>query len=276
MGFFSDDELDTPVGKESDVVQKLQEDKVLPPQQEAQPEDNIPPEYRGKSIEDIIKMHSEAKQVIGRQGNELGLARQMTQRAAELLERQSKADNGSPSKREDADQENPDAAFFASPRQTVEKTISEHPDVQAAVAMARQTASEKALSRVQENIGSDPRKIVTSQEFGEWVTSSQWRLEAFQKANAQADADAATNIIKMYQYENAEKLKAQEAQKQAVSQQSKSDMKAMQVDAGTPAAPERGRIYSRLELQKLLRNKPDEYAANETEIMKAYAEGRVK
>src|SRR5690348_12493270 len=40
----------------------------------AQPgtEDDIPEEYRGKSIKEIARMHQEAQSLIGRQGTELG------------------------------------------------------------------------------------------------------------------------------------------------------------------------------------------------------------
>ena len=46
------------------------------PTPEPEPEDELPEQYRGKSIRDVVQMHSAAQEMIGKQSAEVGELRQ--------------------------------------------------------------------------------------------------------------------------------------------------------------------------------------------------------
>ena len=56
------------------------EDSVAPVQAEQAPEEttpSVPDKYQGKSVADIVKMHQEAEQLLGRQSSEVGELRKV-------------------------------------------------------------------------------------------------------------------------------------------------------------------------------------------------------
>lgn len=46
----------------------------------------VPPKYKDKTVDDVIKMHQEAEKLIGRQSGEMHKLRREVQRLTELLE----------------------------------------------------------------------------------------------------------------------------------------------------------------------------------------------
>jgi len=67
------------IDKEPELPSELEaEEAKLSDFSEPKPEvPELPDRYRGKSIEDIVKMHQEAEKVIGRQAQEVGEVRKL-------------------------------------------------------------------------------------------------------------------------------------------------------------------------------------------------------
>ncbi len=58
--------------QQEEVVEQPQEEVV---QEQAPVEENVPTKYKGKSLDEIIRMHQEAEKLIGRQAQEVGEVR---------------------------------------------------------------------------------------------------------------------------------------------------------------------------------------------------------
>src|SRR5688500_419394 len=147
-------------------------------------------------------MHQEAKQFIGRHSEEVGFAREMARKAAERMEAFEK---GSQTKRTDADPDESEADFFARPKETVSKAISEHPDVVAAREFAQQSSAERAFNKLKDKLGEDPRTVVADPEFAAWVQENPFRQRALQHADVSHDADAAYEVLRNFKRDKADK-----------------------------------------------------------------------
>ena len=101
------------VDKESDELGELEVEETKP---------KLPELYEGKSLEDVIRMHQEANNMIGKQAQEVGEVRRL---ADELLKQNLS------SKQQQVEVE-PEVDFFENPQKAVQATIDKHPDVLAA------------------------------------------------------------------------------------------------------------------------------------------------
>ncbi len=222
----------------------------------------IPDKYRGKSLEDIVKMHQEAEKLIGKQAQEVGEVRKL---ADELLKQQL-------SKKEEAPtEEDNDIDFFEDPKKAVTKAVEKHPDVVAAKEAAQRMRAMELQAKLKSK-HSDMEQVVSNPEFVEWIKASPTRIRLYQQADAQFDLDAADELLSTYK-----ELRAVKAQ------QNKSDgaelrnqnLRAAAVDSGGTGETSR-KIYRREDLIRLRITDPTRYEALQPEIMAAYAEGRVK
>ncbi len=233
--------------------------------QSAEPEvEKIPEKYKGKSLEDIVKMHQEAEKLIGRQAQEVGEVRRL---ADELLKQQlsQKQVQAQP---QEVSQE---IDFFEDPKTAVQKAVSQHPDVLA----AKQAAAQLRAMQTQQALAAkhpDYTQVVNDGEFIEWVKASPMRLNMFAIANAQYDFNAADELLSTFkQIRTAKTQQTQDTGKQVLKQ----NLKAAAVDvSGTGESSKK--VYRRADLIRLRMNDPARYAAMEDDIMAAYAEGRVK
>ncbi len=271
-GFFSDEEDGGNKDEFASVEDLAKETVADTPKPEPKTADNTPNEYRGKSIEQIIEMHQNATKLIGKHSEEVGFAREMARKAAERLQQ---SDMGS-QQRTDADPGESDADFFAKPKQTVEKTISEHPDVIAAKRYAQESAAEKAYSTLKEKLGQDPKEVVNDPEFVNWMQENPFRQQALVHANNTNDTNAAYEVLRNFRRDKADKASESSKTQDQLKQKTTADKKAVMVDAGVPGMPDNGRNYRASELRHLQRTNPDLYERMEAQVMKAYAEGRVK
>lgn len=275
MGFFTEDESTENEFANIDKLdaEKAEADlKTVKPETKDEPkgDDQIPAKYRGKSVEDIIRMHQEAEGLIHRHSEEIGFAREMARKAAERLQ----SDNGSQGKRTDADQDDPDVEFFANPKKAVENTVANHPDVVAARQTVEEQKQAKALSRVKEAIG-DPVAIMQDPEFATWLQENPFRIRTLQQANMTADADAAIEIFNNFKLNKEFKQAKVSKESNEVKGKQENAKRSMMVDSGTPAGPDTGTIYRASDLRKLQNRDPAKYERMEPQIMKAYAEKRV-
>ncbi len=247
---------------ELDVVEnKQQQQQATQAQAEPTQEVQVPEKYKGKTTDDIIKMHQEAEKLIGKQAQEVGEVRKL---ADELL-KQSLA-----SKPQHIEQE-PEIDFFEDPRKAIQKELSAHPDVIA----AREATQQFKKMQIQQKLGEnhpDFAQIVQDPEFANWVKASNVRMSLYAKADAEFDYDSAHELLSTFK--QIKSVKAQETKKAGETART-SALKAASVDVGGTGESSK-KVYRRSDLIRLRMTDPSRYEALSDEIMRAYQEGRVK
>ena len=256
-----DDEL----GNDSEIsaVEELQAAQAAKPEV-SEPPVNIPDKYRGKSVEDIVRMHQEAEKLIGKQAQEVGEVRRL---ADELLKQQlAQKPQAQPKEEPEVELD-----FFEDPKLAVQKAVASHPDVLA----AKQAAAQMKQLQTQAMLAKkhpDFADVVRNGDFVEWIKSSPIRLNMFAMADSQYDFTAADELISTFkQIRGVKQTQVTDSAKQTRDAQMKT---AMVNTAGTGETSKK--VYRRAELIRLRFENPDRSDALQDEIMKAYAEGRVK
>ena len=258
MASFIEDIDDNSSEDELNVVEQLV--NAEPKVEEDHPT-NIPDKYKGKNIEDVIKMHQEAEKLIGKQAQEVGEVRKL---ADELL-KQSLSKPTQPTEVE------PEIDFFEDPKKAVKQTLESHPDVLA----AKQATLELKRMQIQQRLSTehpDFQQVVQDPEFAEWVKQSPVRLSLYTKADSEFDFDSANELLSTYK---ALKQVKRNTEVQQARQVTEKTLKSATVDTGGTGESSK-RVYRRADLIRLRMTDPDRYNALEHEIMAAYAEGRVK
>jgi hypothetical protein len=248
---------------ETEQTQEVKQPEVKA--EEKAPE--IPEKYRGKSVEDIVRMHQEAEKLIGKQAQEVGEVRKL---ADELIKQQLKPTEKQPTKEEETEVD-----FFVDPKAAVKKAVEEHPDVVEAKRNAEELRKERAQRTLAEK-HPDAQQIVTDPEFVQWIKASKIRLGLFVHADQTGDVDAADELLSTFkQLKPRQQATTSTATKDDAEALRQSSLKAASVDAsGTGEAPKK--IYRRADLIRLQMTDPERYQSLQPEIFKAYSEGRVK
>ena len=118
----------------------------------------------------------------------------------------------------------------------------------------------------------DYQQISADPEFVNWVKSSNVRLGLYAKADGEYDYDSANELLSTFKQLRGVKTKQTSDAGEATR---KSNLKAAAVDVGGTGEATK-RTYRRADLIRLKMSDPDRYEALSSEIMQAYAEGRVK
>ena len=240
------------VDKESDELGELEVEETKP---------KLPELYEGKSLEDVIRMHQEANNMIGKQAQEVGEVRRL---ADELLKQNLN------SKQQQVEIE-PEVDFFENPQRAVQETIDKHPDVLA----ARQAGQEFKKMQIQQKLAQDHpdyTQVVNDSEFQNWVKSSPIRLGLYAKADGEFDYDSANELLSTFKQLRGVRVKESG---QADNAARAKTMKAIEVDTGGSGESSK-RVYRRVDLIRLKMQDPNRYDALSDEIMAAYAEKRVR
>jgi hypothetical protein len=240
------------VDKESDELGEIEVEETKP---------KLPELYEGKSLEDVIRMHQEANNMIGKQAQEVGEVRRL---ADELLKQNLN------SKQQQVEIE-PEVDFFENPQKAVQNTIDKHPDVLA----ARQAGQEFKKMQIQQKLAQDHpdySQVVNDSEFQNWVKSSPIRLGLYAKADGEFDYDSANELLSTFKQLRGVRVKESE---QADTAARAKTMKAVAVDTGGSGESSK-RVYRRADLIRLKMQDPNRYDALSDEIMAAYAEKRVR
>ena len=240
------------VDKESDELGELEVEETKP---------KLPELYEGKSLEDVIRMHQEANNMIGKQAQEVGEVRRL---ADELLKQNLN------SKQQQVEVE-PEVDFFENPQKAVQNTIDKHPDVLA----ARQAGMEFKRMQIQQKLAQDHpdyTKVVNDSQFQNWVKSSPIRLGLYAKADGEFDYDSANELLSTFKQLRGVRVKESG---QADNAARAKTMKAIEVDTGGSGESSK-RVYRRADLIRLKMQDPNRYDALSDEIMLAYAEKRVR
>ena len=231
-------------------------------QQKIEQKPELPEKYRDKSLDDIVRMHQEAEKLIGKQAQEVGEVRKL---ADELI----KQNLGS--RQQQTRQEEPEVDFFENPQKAIQRTVDNHPDVQA----ARQATLEMNRTQVQQRLAQehpDFGDIAKDQDFANWVKSSPVRIKIFEQADAGYDFDSANELLSTYKQLRGVKNKQVSDAGEASRKQT---LKAVGVDTGGSGESSK-KVYRRADLIRLKMQDPNRYEALSDEIMVAYQEGRVR
>lgn len=261
MSQIIDDETNDELNQQGETVE-LDQVVTSEPAQETEPEEEqLPDKYRGKSPSEIARMHQEAERALGRQGSEVGELRRIVDNFIQ-----------SQTSKQQAQESSEEVDFFADPEKAINRAIATHPKIREAEQVTASLKKQEALARVQSQ-HPDLQDIVGSSEFADWVGKSKVRQELFVRADKGFDYDAADELLSTFkerkQILNNAKSIEQVERKQAVKSASTGVAKGS-------SEPSKGKIYRRADIINLMMNNPDRYQSLQSEIMAAYAAGRVK
>ncbi len=242
----------------------LEDDPQPEPQPEVkeEPKSEVPDKYRGKSLEDIIRMHQEAEKLIGKQAQEVGEVRKL---ADELLKQQLSTTQQATTKEET------EVDFFEDPKKAVLNAVEKHPDVLAAKEAALRLKRMEAQARLQAK-HPDLSDVVQNSDFVEWVKASPMRMKMYAEADANFDTEAADELLSTFKELKNVRQKQSKQDGDVLREQ---NLKAASVDVGGTGESSK-KVYRRADLIRLRMTDPSRYEALSDEIMRAYAENRVK
>lgn len=235
-----------------------------------QPEEStLPEKYKGKSLDEIVKMHQEAEKLIGRQAQEVGEVRKL---ADELLKQQldTKKNDVQPGTTQEID-------WFEDPAKAVNQAVENNPALKQIQEQLAQQTQQTALATI-EKAHPDYLSIAQSEDFAQWVQGSKIRMQTFAQAN-NYDVEAALDLLSTYKELKGVKQQQVKAADETLKKvddaaRSKTLQAAAVLKGGTGETSKP--IYRRPDLIRLRMTDPQRYMDMEGEILQAYAEGRVK
>lgn len=238
----------------------------------SEPKDEVPEKYKGKSLDEIVRMHQEAEKLIGRQAQEVGEVRKL---ADSLLKQQleSKHDTQQPSTAQEID-------WFEDPQKAVNQAVENNPILKQ---LQQQQAQQAQLATLQmiEKSHPDFVSVAQSEDFQQWVGASKVRQQLFASAN-NYDVDSAMELLDTYKsLRNIKQVKennskaADESLKKADEDNRGKALKAASVQQGGTGESTKP-IYRRADLIRLRMQDPRRYESMAEDILQAYAEGRVR
>ena len=230
----------------------------------------VPEKYKGKSLDQIVKMHQEAEKLIGRQAQEVGEVRKL---ADELIKQQLNSNKQDTQPRV----EDNEIDYFADPDRAVNHAVENNPVVKQLREQSELAAKQQVVVILQQQYP-DYLNIVQTEDFANWVKSSKVRTNLLIDAE-NYNLDAAQELLETYTAIKG--IKAQNAQK--VDAALVEDSKATRSQTLRSAAVQKGGtgevgkpVYKRVDLIRLRMTDPNRYNDMQDEIMQAYNEGRVR
>ena len=228
---------------------------------------DIPKKYAGKSMSEVIEMHQNVEQALGKQGAELGEQRKLMQ---SLIEAQNKVNETTPPEEPVIQEDN----FFDDPVEAVNKAIENHPDVIKAREERMGNMQKHNLETLDKEYP-DWQKTVQNSDFQKFIGDSATRTEMFRKADVEYRSDLAIELFDWYS-----KTKMSGATQEAVAEEKSKIESAMKKTTGESRSSGDSvggkKVYRRADLINLQVTDPNRYATLADEIQEAYAEGRVK
>jgi hypothetical protein len=258
--------IDERQDEEETQTPEIAEEISEAPVEDKPEESDIPEKYRGKSVEELVQMNQELEKFSGKQSTEVGELRKLVDGyiQTELDEKQAPQ-----TQQED---NNGDVDFFVDPQSAVNRAIDNHPKIKEAESYTRQYKQQATLAQLRSD-HPDMDQVLEDPKFAEWIKGSKVRTQLFVQADQQYDYDAANELFSLWKERSnivQQTAKAERANR-------KSAVKAAATGNARGAAEgSRKKVYRRADIIKLMKNDPERYSALSEEILKAYAEGRVK
>lgn len=225
--------------------------------------DDIPDKYKGKSVKEIIRMHSEAEKMIGKHSSEVGELRKIVD---DFVNSQLVTDAPT----EEAEEEEVD--FYADPERAMAKAIENHP----ALKQAKQATQAMKQQEIQAKLSTahpDFMTIVQDKAFVDWIQKSKVRQRLLQEADQNFDFDAADELLSNWKERQNIVAETDKAEKNERKRSVKN------ASTGSTKGSGEGRtrkVYRRADIIRLMQTDPDRYQSMVEEIRLAYQEGRVK
>ena len=246
---------------EENEVDEIQQVDAEQPQQE---EPTVPEKYQGKSLEEVVQMHQEAEKLLGRQSSEVGELRKVVDDFI-TTQTQQQAPQQYVEPEDDID-------YFTDPQAAVNRAIENHPKIREAQEYTAQYKKQTSLAMLNSK-HPDMQDILQDPKFAEWIKASQIRTQLFVAADQQYNAEAADELFTLWKERKNIAQQTAAVEKQSRKQQLKA---ANTGSAQGSAEGSRRKVYRRADIIKLMKTDPERYQALSDEILKAYAEGRVK
>ena len=245
------------------------QDTVETPHEEEQPvqQPEVPEKYQGKSVEELVQMHQELEKFSGKQSTEVGELRKVVDNYIQTQLSTQQA----PQQQQQFDDED-DVDFFVDPKTAVSRAIDNHPKIREAQAYTEQAKKQATLAQLQQN-HPDMEAVLQDPKFAEWIKGSKVRTQLFVQADQMYDYDAADELFSLWKEKN--QVVQQTAQAERVAR--KSAVKSANTgNARGTGEGSRKKVYRRADIIKLMRTDPERYQSLSDELLKAYAEGRVR
>ena len=236
-----------------------------------QPTEQVVPEkYKGKSLEEIVKMHQEAEKLIGRQAQEVGEVRKL---ADDLIKQQINTNKQDTQ----PNVEDNEIDYFADPKNAVNQAVENNPVVRHLREQQEIQYRQQGATRLQEKFPGY-LDVVNSDDFVSWVKASRVRIDLFAKAN-NFDFDSAEELLETFTairgMKTQQSQKADEVLIRSEEQNRSQALRSAAVQKGGTGEVSKP-IYKRVDLIRLRMQDPERYNAMQDDIMAAYNEGRVK
>ena len=150
--------------------------------------------------------------------------------------------------------------------------IQNHPKIKEAEELTKQYKASTALSELQRK-HPDMQQILQDANFAEWIKASPVRTRLFIAADQQYDHESADELFNLWKERQNIVQKTAEVEEIARKQTVKAAATG-NARGSNESAPKK--IYRRADIINLMKNDPERYAALSDEIMRAYAEKRVR
>lgn len=230
-------------------------------------EDVLPEKYQGKSASDIARMHQELEKRLGQQSSEVG---ELRAQFDEMVQKTMTAQQApTPEVTEVID----DVDFFADPNEAVNRAIANNPVMRQMQEATVAAQREKALTAIRAK-HSDMGDVLSSDGFQQWVQGSQFRQNLFAQADSNYDFDAADELLTLYK--DTQGVVKSQAAVEKVAKKAEIKKASTGSSRSNPEGQSTRKVYRRRDIIELMNTDPKRYEAMQPEIMKAYAEGRVK
>jgi hypothetical protein len=244
------------------------QDTVETPQEEQPQQPEVPEKYRGKSVEDLVQMHQELEKFSGKQSTEVGELRKVVD---DYIQTQLSVQQA-PQQQQYQDDNDDDVDFFVDPKTAVSRAIDNHPKIKEAQAYTQQYKQQATLAQLKSS-HPEMEQILQDPKFAEWIKGSKVRTQLFVQADQAYDYDAANELFSLWKERNQVVQQTAQAEREA----RKSSVKTASTgNARGTAEGSRRKVYRRADIIKLMRTDPERYQSMADELLKAYAEGRVR
>ena len=244
------------------------QDTVETPEEEQPQQPEVPEKYQGKSVEDLVQMHQELEKFSGKQSTEVGELRKVVD---DYIQTQLSTQQA-PQQQQQQDDNDDDVDFFVDPKTAVSRAIDNHPKIKEAQAYTQQYKQQATLAQLKSS-HPEMEQILQDPKFAEWIKGSKVRTQLFVQADQQYDYDAANELFSLWK----ERSQVVQQTAQAEREARKSSVKTASTgNARGTAEGSRRKVYRRADIIKLMRTDPERYQSMSDELLKAYAEGRVR
>ena len=214
----------------------------------------LPDKLAGKSTEEVADMYLNLERKMSEQALELGQLRRLTE--ATVTKSQPQA---------------PPELDPDNPQPYIDHKVSE------ALAPIAGTLYEQKQQQFEAKLTEkhpDWQDVAGTDEFANWISESNTRMQIYQMADSGMDYEAASELIGTYKAINGLDANANKAVEKAVKREQKIRATATE-RGGTGNQTMNGKTIKRADIIALKQRNPEEYRRRQPEIVRAYKEGRV-